>query len=73
MSVCLFFQVFRTLVETTKDIKGAKVENHKFCTSVHYRNVEEKVSIFTFFDIREINELGMLIEPYTDCCFVFDN
>ncbi|CAO2819813.1 unnamed protein product [Amaranthus hypochondriacus] len=35
-------EVFRTLVETTKDIKGAKVENHKFCTSVHYRNVEEK-------------------------------
>ncbi|WCJ25987.1 Haloacid dehalogenase-like hydrolase (HAD) superfamily protein [Euphorbia peplus] len=35
-------EVFRTLVENTKDIKGAKVENHKFCTSVHYRNVEEK-------------------------------
>lgn len=36
-------QVFRTLVEVTKDIPGAFVENHKFCTSVHYRNVEEKV------------------------------
>lgn len=35
-------EVFRTLVEITKDIKGAKVENHKFCASVHYRNVEEK-------------------------------
>ncbi|KAL3498675.1 hypothetical protein ACH5RR_041407 [Cinchona calisaya] len=35
-------EVFRTLVENTKDIKGAKVENHKFCTSVHYRNVDEK-------------------------------
>ncbi|XP_065857966.1 probable trehalose-phosphate phosphatase F [Euphorbia lathyris] len=35
-------EVFRILVENTKDIKGAKVENHKFCTSVHYRNVEEK-------------------------------
>ncbi|CAI9093773.1 OLC1v1029344C1 [Oldenlandia corymbosa var. corymbosa] len=35
-------EVFRTLVENTKDIKGAKVENHKFCTSVHYRNVAEK-------------------------------
>ncbi|KAI4315284.1 hypothetical protein L6164_028113 [Bauhinia variegata] len=34
-------QVFKTLVEITKDIKGAKVENHKFCVSVHYRNVEE--------------------------------
>ncbi|KAJ7952474.1 Trehalose 6-phosphate phosphatase [Quillaja saponaria] len=35
-------EVFRTLVENTKEIKGSKVENHKFCVSVHYRNVEEK-------------------------------
>ncbi|KAK1430547.1 hypothetical protein QVD17_13366 [Tagetes erecta] len=35
-------EVFRTLVEVTKDIPGAFVENHKFCTSVHYRNVNEK-------------------------------
>ncbi|KAA8522262.1 hypothetical protein F0562_012935 [Nyssa sinensis] len=35
-------EVFRTLVENTRDIKGAKVENHKCCASVHYRNVEEK-------------------------------
>lgn len=35
-------EVFKTLVENTKDIKGAKVDNHKFCASVHYRNVEEK-------------------------------
>ncbi|KAL2472002.1 putative trehalose-phosphate phosphatase G [Abeliophyllum distichum] len=34
-------EVFRTLVEITKNIKGAKVENHKFCVSVHYRNVDE--------------------------------
>ncbi|KAF7810131.1 putative trehalose-phosphate phosphatase F [Senna tora] len=34
-------EVYRKLVETTKDIEGAKVENHKFCVSVHYRNVEE--------------------------------
>jgi len=38
-------QVFRTLIDITKDIEGAKVENHKFCVSVHYRNVEEKVRI----------------------------
>lgn len=37
-------EVFRTLVEKMKDIKGAKVENHKFCASVHYRNVDEKVT-----------------------------
>ncbi|KAL3524164.1 hypothetical protein ACH5RR_016998 [Cinchona calisaya] len=35
-------EVFRSLVEITKDIAGAKVENNKFCVSVHYRNVEEK-------------------------------
>ncbi|XP_062074053.1 probable trehalose-phosphate phosphatase F [Humulus lupulus] len=34
-------EVFRTLVENTKGIEGAKVENHKFCASVHYRNVDE--------------------------------
>lgn len=38
-------QVFRSLVENTKDIEGVKVENHKFCASVHYRNIEEKVNI----------------------------
>nr|GMD33152.1 trehalose-phosphate phosphatase A-like isoform X1 [Ipomoea batatas]GME05328.1 trehalose-phosphate phosphatase A-like isoform X1 [Ipomoea batatas]GME14824.1 trehalose-phosphate phosphatase A-like isoform X1 [Ipomoea batatas] len=35
-------EVFRSLVETTKDIAGAKVENNRFCVSVHYRNVDEK-------------------------------
>ncbi|GAV85482.1 Trehalose_PPase domain-containing protein [Cephalotus follicularis] len=35
-------EVFRTLVENTKGIKGAKVEDHKFCTAVHYRKVDEK-------------------------------
>ncbi|CAI9771537.1 unnamed protein product [Fraxinus pennsylvanica] len=34
-------EVFRSLVEVTKNINGAKVENHKFCLSVHYRNVDE--------------------------------
>ncbi|XP_074328813.1 trehalose-phosphate phosphatase A-like [Apium graveolens] len=35
-------EVFRTLERNTRDIEGAKVENHKFCVSVHYRNVSEK-------------------------------
>lgn len=35
-------EVFRTLVEKTKGIKGTIVENNKFCASVHYRNVDEK-------------------------------
>lgn len=43
----MFEQVFRSLVEITKDIIGATVENNKFCVSVHYRNVDEKVWLFT--------------------------
>ncbi|KAK1409205.1 hypothetical protein QVD17_35730 [Tagetes erecta] len=35
-------EVFVSLVEITKDIEGAKVEDNKFCVSVHYRNVDEK-------------------------------
>ncbi|XP_043725368.1 probable trehalose-phosphate phosphatase F [Telopea speciosissima] len=35
-------EVFRSLVDNTKEIEGAKVENNKFCVSVHYRNVDEK-------------------------------
>ncbi|GMH09515.1 hypothetical protein Nepgr_011356 [Nepenthes gracilis] len=34
-------EVFKTLVEITGDIKGAKVESHKFCASIHYRNVDK--------------------------------
>ncbi|KAJ4800217.1 Trehalose 6-phosphate phosphatase [Rhynchospora pubera] len=35
-------EVFRSLIESTKGIEGCKVENNKFCVSVHYRNVDEK-------------------------------
>ncbi|XLR50612.1 hypothetical protein S83_001284, partial [Arachis hypogaea] len=38
----LIDEVFESLIESTKDIKGAKVENNKFCVSVHYRNVDDK-------------------------------
>ncbi|XP_073102072.1 probable trehalose-phosphate phosphatase F isoform X2 [Elaeis guineensis] len=38
----LIDEVFCSLVDNTKDIKGAKVENNKFCVSVHYRLVDEK-------------------------------
>ncbi|PIN04495.1 Trehalose-phosphatase [Handroanthus impetiginosus] len=34
-------EVVKNLIEILKDIKGAKVENHKFCVSAHYRNVDE--------------------------------
>ncbi|OMO94908.1 Trehalose-phosphatase [Corchorus capsularis] len=35
-------EVYKSLVNSTKEIKGATVENNKFCVSVHYRNVDEK-------------------------------
>ncbi|CAA6673581.1 unnamed protein product [Spirodela intermedia] len=34
-------EVFRSLVESASEIPGSKVENNKFCVSVHYRNVDE--------------------------------
>jgi trehalose-6-phosphatase len=40
------FQVYKLLVEKTKSTPGAKVENNKFCVSVHFRCVEEKVFQF---------------------------
>lgn len=36
-------EVYKQLVEKTKSTEGAKVENNKFCVSVHFRCVEEKV------------------------------
>lgn len=38
-------QVNKSLVEATRSIKGAIVENNKFCVSVHYRNVDKKVEL----------------------------
>ncbi|KAJ6990891.1 trehalose-phosphate phosphatase J [Populus alba x Populus x berolinensis] len=35
-------EVYEELVEKTKTTPGAKVENNKFCLSVHYRCVDEK-------------------------------
>ncbi|XP_058096766.1 probable trehalose-phosphate phosphatase J [Magnolia sinica] len=35
-------EVYKTLVEKTKSTPGAKVENNKFCLSVHFRCVDEK-------------------------------
>ncbi|GLT33766.1 hypothetical protein SLA2020_083290 [Shorea laevis] len=35
-------EVYKRLVEKTKSTPGAKVENNKFCLSVHFRCVEEK-------------------------------
>ncbi|PON56256.1 Trehalose-phosphatase [Parasponia andersonii] len=38
----MIHEVYKSLVESTKCIEGAKVENNKFCVSVHYRNVDDK-------------------------------
>ncbi|XP_058721941.1 probable trehalose-phosphate phosphatase F [Vicia villosa] len=35
-------EVRMLLVDCIRDIKGAKIENNKFCVSVHYRNVDEE-------------------------------
>lgn len=35
-------EVYKALVEATKSTPGAKVENNKFCISVHFRCVDEK-------------------------------
>ncbi|KAA3461969.1 putative trehalose-phosphate phosphatase J [Gossypium australe] len=35
-------EVYKQLVDTTKSIPGVKVENNKFCLSVHFRCVDEK-------------------------------
>ncbi|CAA6656836.1 unnamed protein product [Spirodela intermedia] len=35
-------EVYKALVEKTKAIPGAKVENNRFCVSVHFRCVDEK-------------------------------
>ncbi|KAI9106506.1 hypothetical protein K1719_022034 [Acacia pycnantha] len=35
-------EVYKILVEKTKSVPGAMVENNKFCLSVHFRCVEEK-------------------------------
>lgn len=37
-------QVYEALVEKTKSTPGARVENNKFCLSVHFRCVDEKVT-----------------------------
>ncbi|OAY67788.1 putative trehalose-phosphate phosphatase 6 [Ananas comosus] len=36
-------EVYQALLEKAKSVPGAKVENNKFCVSVHFRCVDEKV------------------------------
>ncbi|RRT72118.1 hypothetical protein B296_00011570 [Ensete ventricosum] len=52
-------KVYKSLLERTKSTAGAKVENNKFCVSVHFRCVEEKL---TSFCIDSLQSWGALIE-----------
>lgn len=38
-------QVYESLTEIMKGINGVKVENNKFCVSVHYRCANEEVCL----------------------------
>lgn len=47
-------EVYKELVEKTKSTAGAKVENNKFCVSVHFRCVDEKEWIELAQDVRSV-------------------
>ena len=49
-----FCQVYKALVEKTKSTPGAKVENNKFCLSVHFRCVEEAAWGALFEQVRAV-------------------
>lgn len=52
--------MFKVLVEKTKSTPGAKVENNKFCLSVHFRCVEEKVyKIYITFSFAPTSEKNL--------------
>ncbi|KAH6808177.1 Haloacid dehalogenase-like hydrolase superfamily protein [Perilla frutescens var. frutescens] len=51
-------EVYKALLEVTKDTPGAKVENNKFCLSVHFRCVDEKEWI------ELLKQVGAVVEAY---------
>ncbi|KAG8373349.1 hypothetical protein BUALT_Bualt11G0015000 [Buddleja alternifolia] len=51
-------EVYKELLEVTKDTPGAKVENNKFCLSVHFRCVDEKEWI------ELAKQVGSVLESY---------
>lgn len=65
----MFFQAHKALLEKTNSIPGAKVENNKFCLSVHFRCVNEKVTETPcpiFFSL-----LFLIWITKTKICFLF--
>lgn len=71
----VFWQVMKSLIECTKDIVGSKIENNKFCVSVHYRNVDEKVRasvlIYDKFSATLIIVLPFSSTYYMLCSYFF--
>ena len=52
-------------MEGTSGIEGARVENNKFCVSVHYRNVTEKVKLCaTNFHLSGLLSLTFFLEKW---------
>ncbi|KAL8472083.1 hypothetical protein ACS0TY_029346 [Phlomoides rotata] len=51
-------EVYNALLEVTKATPGARVENNKFCCSVHFRSVDEK----RWGEL--LNEVGSVLEGY---------
>ncbi|XP_042444600.1 probable trehalose-phosphate phosphatase 6 [Zingiber officinale] len=46
--------IYRALLERTKSTAGARVENNKFCVSVHFRCVDEKGWSALFEQVRSV-------------------
>ncbi|KAG8383503.1 hypothetical protein BUALT_Bualt04G0020200 [Buddleja alternifolia] len=51
-------EVYKSLLEVTKSTPGARVENNKFCVSVHFRCVDEK----RWSELA--NKVGLVLEGY---------
>ncbi|KAK8646862.1 hypothetical protein V6N13_120632 [Hibiscus sabdariffa] len=47
-------EVYRALAEKTKSIPGTRVENNKFCVSVHFRCVDEKSWVALAEQVRSV-------------------
>ncbi|KAG6473308.1 hypothetical protein ZIOFF_067222 [Zingiber officinale] len=47
-------RIYRALLERTKSTAGARVENNKFCVSVHFRCVDEKGWSALFEQVRSV-------------------
>lgn len=54
--------MFENLSESIKDIDGARMEDNKFCVSVHYRNVAPHVSLHLRIPFSFISETLFLFK-----------